>query len=160
MPTLETAPAASNILLTLTRIIRAPRARVYQAWTNPEIVKQWFGPGNMYCPHASVDARVGGAYSMEAAPTPEGLAANPNSTGGTATGTFTRVVPNELLQFTWKPSWNPGEESLVTVSLRDVDGGTELTLRHENFASEQSREGHNKGWSGCLDKLTAATEKL
>jgi len=160
MPTLETAPAASNIMLTLTRVIRAPRARVYEAWTDPEVIKQWFGPVGMYCPSATSDARVGGAYSLAAQPTPAAIAADPAcaNRGGIATGSYTRIVPNELLEFTWKPSWNPGEQSLVTISLRDVDGGTEITLRHENFGSEQSRNSHNQGWTGCLDKLAAALE--
>jgi uncharacterized protein YndB with AHSA1/START domain len=157
MPTLETASATvPTFMLTQTRVIRAPRARVYEAWTNPEIMKQWFGPAGMYCPNASSDARVGGAYSMEAQPTPEAIAADPACAdrGGIATGRYTKVVPNELLQFTWDPSWNPGELSLVTVSLKDADGGTEITILHENFTSEQSRDGHNRGWASILDKLT------
>ena len=42
MPTLETAPVA-NLVLEQVRVIRAPRARVYQAFSNPELVQQWFG---------------------------------------------------------------------------------------------------------------------
>jgi uncharacterized protein YndB with AHSA1/START domain len=161
MPALETAPAlvsaVPTFMLTQTRVIRAPRARVYEAWTNPEIIKQWFGPVGMHCTRASSDARVGGAYLMEAKPTPEAIAANPACAdrGGAATGIYTKVVPNELLQFTWNASWSPSELSLVTISLKDVDGGTEITLLLENFASEQSRDGHNQGWASVLDKLAA-----
>lgn len=158
MPALETAPSTvPTFTLTQTRVIRAPRSRVYEAWTNPEIIKQWFGPVGMHCTGALSDARIGGAYLMEAKPTPEAIAADPACAdrGGAATGIYTKVVPNQLLQFTWNPSWNPGELSLVTVSLKDVAGGTEITLLHENFATEQSREGHNKGWAGVLDKFAA-----
>ena len=70
MPALETAPASTvpTFMLTQTRVIRAPRARVYEAWTNPEIVKQWFGPVGLQCPSVEVDPRIGGAYRIEFAP--------------------------------------------------------------------------------------------
>ena len=163
MPTLESAPD-TTYSLALTRVIRAPRSRVYEAWTNPEFAMQWFGPAGMYCPHASFDVRVGGKYRLEARPTAETEAmqkmnpSDPGRCGGIATGTYTKVVPNELLQFTWKGDWDSGEESLVTVSLKDVPGGSELTLTHERFPTEASRDGHNRGWVGCLDRLQAALE--
>jgi uncharacterized protein YndB with AHSA1/START domain len=164
MPTLETAPSqpATTLKLTQTRLIRAPRARVYEAWTNPEILKQWFGPAKMRCPEASLDVRVGGAYRIDVVPDTPAPSATPGTEcaerRSTAFGTYTRIVPNELLQFTWAPDWNPGEQTLVTVSLRDVPNGTEITILHENFTSEASRDGHNTGWAGCLDKLETRLE--
>jgi uncharacterized protein YndB with AHSA1/START domain len=160
MPTLESAPVA-NLVLEQVRVIHAPRARVYEAWTNPELVRQWFGPAGWFSPNASLDPRVGGNYSMETRPTPEAIAANPEIAErcGIATGVYTRVVPNELLQFTWKANWSPGEESLVTISLKDVEsGGTQLTLRHERFATEQSRNNHSQGWAGTLEKFAAVLQ--
>jgi uncharacterized protein YndB with AHSA1/START domain len=160
MPALETAPAATvpTFMLTQTRVIRAPRARVFEAWTNPEIVKQWFGPTAMRIPGVSLDVRVGGAYRIEFAPqeTGDGTACGTQSTA--AFGEYTRIVPNQLLQFTWSSNWQPGEDSLVTVSLKDVDGGTEITILHENFNTEASRDGHNRGWAGSFDKLAALLE--
>lgn len=166
MPTLAPAPAsapASTFMLEQTRVIRAPRARVYEAWINPEVLKQWFGPTGMYCPRVELDVRVSGVYRIEVHPTPETAASltTPESMArqAVATGTYTRIIPNELLQFTWLPSWNPAEESLVTVSLKDADGGTQVTIRHERFTSEGSREGHSKGWDGCLTKLAESLER-
>jgi uncharacterized protein YndB with AHSA1/START domain len=163
MPTLETAPASTaSFTLRQTRVIHAPRKLVYEAWTNPEIVTEWFGPAGMYCPNAELDVRVGGAYRIDVHPiakTGECPAGEESMTRqAAASGTYTKLVPNELLQFTWLPSWNPGEESLVTVSLKDVDGGTEVTILHEGFTSEGSREGHGKGWEGCLSKLGRTLE--
>jgi uncharacterized protein YndB with AHSA1/START domain len=160
MPTLETAPASTvpTFLLTQTRVIRAPRARVYEAWTNPEIMKQWFGPQGLQCPSIEIDPRSGGAYRIEFAPVNLPPAADVIACGSQNTaafGHYTKVVSNELLQFTWSSNWQPGEDSLVTVSLKDVDDGTEITILHENFNTEQSRDGHHQGWAGCLDKLTA-----
>ena len=165
MPALATAPATAAVptfMLTQTRVIRAPRTRVYEAWTNPEIMQKWFGPAGRHCPSATLDVRVGGAYRiavMPDNPQPASSADTPCEERQTAAiGSYTKVVPNELLQFTWAADWNPGEESLVTVSLKDVDGGTEITILHENFTKEASRDGHNQGWTGCLDKLAATLE--
>jgi uncharacterized protein YndB with AHSA1/START domain len=164
MPALATAPAATvpTFTLTQTRVIRAPRARVFEAWTNPEIIKQWFGPAGKQCPGASTDVRVGGAYRLEVAScTPAHGSADGSECAAplsVATGNYTKVVPNELLQFTWSTNWSPGEDSVVTVSLKDVDGGTEITILHENFNTEASRDGHNQGWAGCLDKLASTLE--
>jgi hypothetical protein len=44
-------------------------------------------------------------------------------------------------------------DTLVTISLRAVEGGTELTLRHERLATEELRQSHAMGWGGCLDLL-------
>lgn len=68
------------------------------------------------------------------------------------------LLTNESLQSTWASNWSPGEKSLVTVSLKDVEGGTEITILHENFNTEASRDGHNQGWAGCLEELAAMLE--
>jgi uncharacterized protein YndB with AHSA1/START domain len=160
MPALEPAPAVSTIMLTQSRVIRAPRASVYQAWANPEVLKQWFGPAAMFLAAVSLDVRVGGTYRIEMQMKPDAPPeARANmSQQALVTGTYTQIVPNELLQFTWEASWSPSERSLVTISLRDITGGTELTLRQEKFDSEQSRDAHKQGWSRALDNLTAALE--
>ncbi len=153
-----TVPSTANAAapaLEITRVLRVPRTRLYEAWTTPEIMKKWFGPATMYCPNAELDVREGGAYCIDIHPDPQAAPATTESAGrqSTATGHYTRVVPNELLQFTWVPSWMPGEESLVPVSLRDVDGGTEITIRHERY-TDGGQEGYRKGWTACLDKLS------
>ncbi|MDP9052535.1 MAG: SRPBCC domain-containing protein [Acidobacteriota bacterium] len=163
MPALESVPAKTGIptfMLTQTRVIRAPRARVYEAWTTPEILQKWFGPEGRHSPSASMDVRVGGAYRIEFAmdnqpPAAEGEGCKPNTA---AFGEYTKIVPNELLQFTWASNWQPEEQSLVTISLKDVDGGSEITILHENFNTEASRDGHNLGWAGSLVKLAAMLE--
>ncbi len=165
MPALESAAAPATVptfMLTQTRVIRAPRERVYAAWTTPALMQKWFGGAGRHCPGAEVDLRVGGAYRIEFAPS----STSPASAGGSecasqktaAFGHYTKIVPNELLQFTWGSEWQPGEKSLVTVSLKDVAGGTEIGILHENFNTEASREGHNQGWMASLDKLANLLE--
>jgi uncharacterized protein YndB with AHSA1/START domain len=164
MPALESVPARATVptfMLTQTRVIRAPRSRVYEAWTTPEILQKWFGPPGKHCPGASVDLREGGAYSITMASDNAPPGADDSCGGGqqtTAFGEYTKIVPNQSLQFTWASNWSPGEKSLVTVSLKDVEGGTEITILHENFNTEASRDGHNQGWAGCLEELAAMLE--
>lgn len=160
MPALDSERATvPTFMLTQTRAIRAPRSRVYEAWTDPAIMMQWFGPAGRRCPGATLDVRVGGAYRIEVVScSPPPGAADGQTHMAAAIGHYTQVVPNELLQFTWSTDWSPGEESLVTVSLRDVAGGTEINILHENFNQEASRDGHNQGWVGCLDKLANLLE--
>ncbi len=164
MPPLESIPSKTvpTFMLSQSRVIRAPRSRVYEAWTNPEILKQWFGPVNTYCPEATLDVRVGGAYRIAVISTPESAAsaatAESEQRRATAVGSYTMIVPDTLLQFTWSPNWNPGEQSIVTITFKEVEGGTELTLVHENFNTQESRDGHYKGWAGSFDKLVRTLE--
>lgn len=139
--------------LELRRVIRASRERVFAAWTKPDEMRKWMGPGAISLAEVDTDPRTGGSYRMVMKGSPEGdpeLAERLQP----VEGFYTLVVPNELLCFTWMPSWNPGEESLVTVRFYDVEGGTELVLTHERFATSQSCNGHTKGWTGTLEKLS------
>lgn len=147
--------------LEIRRVIRAKRERVYDAWTRPELIERWFAPGNMTVPSATCDLREGGKYRIEMQGALEAwMAERPNedrSYRTAASGRYVRIVPNELLVFTWKGDWNP-EETLVTVSLRDVEGGTELSLTHERFGTESSRDRHQHGWTGSTEKLARVLE--
>ena len=150
--TIPEAKAGQNLKLEIRRVIRASRQRVFEAWTRSEEIRKWLGPGMISVSDVQMDARLNGGYRIEMKGSVDG---NPELSERRVPveGVYTEVKPNELIQFTWKPGWHPGEESLVTVRLRDVEGGTELLLTHERFADEQSREGHAKGWNDTLAKL-------
>ena len=147
--------------LELTRVIRASRARVYEAWTRPEILQKWHAPGDMSFVSATLDVREGGTYevlSQGMMCAKEGMTDEERTRQVTVRGQYLKVIPNERLQFTWNGSWAPAETSMVTVFLRDVEGGTEIRLRHEQFATESSRDGHAMGWESLFGKLVAAIE--
>jgi len=134
--------------LTLKRRLPAPPAKVFAAWTDPEKIKRWMGPGDIVTERAVSDPRAGGRYRIEMR-SPDG---KPHNVGGV----YREVVANEKLVFTWAWDAAPGDEpyeSLVTVLFKPDDGGTLLTLTHERLFDEESREGHEKGWNGALDKL-------
>ncbi|MFQ5548266.1 MAG: SRPBCC domain-containing protein [Woeseia sp.] len=133
-------------MLVLTRVLPATRERVFAAWTEAAMIKQWFCPSEgMSVPVAELDVREGGAYRMVIEDA-EGETYSPG-------GTYEQIVPNERLVFSWK--WaDSGLVTRVTIDLRALsDTETELTLRHEGFPETEIRDRHIQGWEGCLAKL-------
>ena len=140
--------AEENIKLEIKRFIKAPRDRVYAAWTDVAQLKQWFGPEDVRTRNVVADARAGGEFRWDLV----------NSEGEEMTmrGEFRELQPDRKIVFTWR--WEDDEAwknhlSVVTVEFLDRDDGTELRLVHEQLPSEQSRDGHNRGWNSALDKL-------
>ena len=153
--TQDVVAAPEDLRLELTRVIKASRARVFDAWTRPEMMRLWFGPEGMKPAEVSTDPKVDGTYSIEL----ESCDDKPTRTAK-ATGRYVKVNPYDLLQFTWEGNWVPGEESLVTIHLRDVEGGTEIKIVHDRFNSKQSRDGHNNGWLACMDRLAQRLDEV
>jgi uncharacterized protein YndB with AHSA1/START domain len=134
-----------DLKLEIRRVIKARRSRVFESWTTPELMQQWFAPNGMRVIKASADLRVGGEYRVEM----RGV----DDAEYMATGIYRAIVLNELLSFTWAGGCDPGKETLVTISFRDFEHGTELILTHERFSSAEAAARHERGWNGCLDKL-------
>ncbi len=141
---------SAGLRLQVSKVIRANRERVFDAWTRPEVMKKWFGPADMSADEITIDLRVGGSYRIA-------MQRCESSTGApdtaVATGVYREIVRPERLSFSWNNNWTPGEETLVTVLLKEVAGGTELTLIHERFGSTESMGGHERGWLGSVAKL-------
>ena len=131
--------------LTIKRRLKAPPAKVYTAWTDPEKVKGWMGTAEMRPSHVECDLRVGGRYRW--------VMIAPSGEEHDVRGVYREIVPNEKLVFTWAWKSTPERESLVTVLLKPDGDGTLLTLMHEQFFDEDARDRHNDGWSNCLDKM-------
>jgi uncharacterized protein YndB with AHSA1/START domain len=140
--------AAVKPSLTLKRRFKAPPAKVFAAFTDPEKVKRWIGPGEMTGVIAETVARAGGGYRW--------VMQSPAGQRLEVGGIFREVVPNEKLVFTWAWKVEPPDtphESLVTVLFKADGDGTLLTLIHENLFDDDSRNGHQQGWIGAFDKL-------
>jgi uncharacterized protein YndB with AHSA1/START domain len=157
-----TAAAAptSDRELVLTRLIDAPRAKVFRAWTDPEILKQWFAPLPYTTPVAELDVRPGGAnFIVMRGPDGKDL---PNR------GVYLEVVENERLVFTdaYTKAWEPSQKPFMTVILtfEDVGGKTRYTarVRHWTVADREAHEqmGFHGGWALCTDQLAALVAKL
>ena len=134
--------------LVITRTYPASRAQIFEAWTNEDIVRQWFCPGkDMTVPVAEIDAREGGSYRI--------VMQNKDGETYSPSGVYEKVVPDEKLVFSWK--WADSDlVTRVTIELRALsDTETELTLTHEGFPETEMRDRHNEGWQGSLSRLGA-----
>jgi len=134
--------------LELARLIKAPRAKVYDAFVTREALMAWMCPRSMSVPEASVDARVGGRYRLV-------MRARDRSTFVVG-GVYRELVRPERLVFTWQ--WEgevmPGVETLVTVTFSDQEGGTLLKVHHTGFPDAAMRDNHGQGWNSSFNKLT------
>jgi uncharacterized protein YndB with AHSA1/START domain len=141
-------PATTTHVVHLTRTIRASREEVFKAWTEPEQMKQWYAPVGRDITMVGVDLRVGGAYRRQMR--------SPEGSVHTAFGTYREIAPPDRLVFTWsweEEPYNDIGETLMTISLEELDGATAVTLRHEGLPTEERRKGHDEGWTSCLNRL-------
>ena len=139
---------AEKTSLEIVRFINVPTDRVYDAWTDPAQLRQWFGPENVRTRNITADVRVGGNYRWDLT-SAEGEEMS-------AFGEYKELVPGKKIVFTWQ--WDNDEAwenrtSVVTIELDASRGGTELRLKHEQLPSEESRNRHNEGWNSLVDNL-------
>ena len=140
MSTVATQPS-----LTIKRRFKAPPAKVFQAWIDPEKVKLWMGPGEVKVLRTEGDARTGGRFRW--------VMLAPSGEEHDVSGTYREVVADEKLVFTWAWKPTPECESLVTVTFKSDGDGTLMTLMHEKFFDEAARDSHQGGWTGAMEKL-------
>jgi uncharacterized protein YndB with AHSA1/START domain len=145
--------------LVISRHIAAPREKVFQAWTDPELLVQWFTPAPYLTVRAELDVRPGGSnFVMMRSPEGEDM---PNH------GVYLEVVTNERLVLTdaYTKAWEPSEKPFITICLtfEDEDGGTRYTARvlHWTVADREAHEkmGFHEGWGIATDQLTALVTK-
>ncbi len=152
------------------RILDAPRERVWKAWTDPEMIKKWWGPKNFTAPEVYVDLRKGGSYlyCMRGSPAPGAPVRDFWSAGS-----YREIVPMEKLVVTDTFSDEHGnivdplkygmskdypKEAVVTILFEDVNGKTKLSIIYAKPLSDAAYEamvksGMDEGWNQSLDKL-------
>jgi uncharacterized protein YndB with AHSA1/START domain len=142
--------ATDSTTLRLRRTFDAPVEDVFDAWTNPEVLRRWWSvtPAGR-TPVAEVDLRVGGAYRLSMEDPDAG-------TVHTVRGEYREVRRPELLVYSW--CWEEGEGRtghVSTVKVEFVGEGerTTVVLEHSDLESPQSRERHGHGWEACLGML-------
>ncbi|MDX8348521.1 SRPBCC domain-containing protein [Cognatiyoonia sp. IB215446] len=138
----------TDLTMTVEHTINASQKDVFDAWLDPEMLKRFMTPGpDMTVPHAQTDAKVGGGFA---------ITMKAGDTEIPHHGAYKEISPHDRLVFTWYgPS--PAEDSTVTLTFKTVAGGTLVTLRHDRFVNEESRDNHKIGWTGILAALAAAT---
>ena len=149
----ESDVSVSNHELVLTRLINASPDRVYQAWVDPEMIKEWFCPRPWRVTHAETDVRPGGATYL--------IMKGPEGQEFPNRGVYLEVMPGKKLVFTdaYTSAWQPSGKAFMTVILDfdNEDGKTRYTarVRHWNDADYQShlQMGFHEGWGKATDQL-------
>lgn len=155
MTTNTTTQEANELKLVIARIFDAPRDIVWRAWTDTECFKLWFNLNDgVKMLSVKMDVRVGGRYRIQTK--------HPDDEYFTSVGMYREVNPPEQLLFTWawekdgsEPDFGEVEppETLVTLEFRAREKQTEMVFTQMNFASAQSRDNHNRGWSAYFEHL-------
>ena len=135
--------------LRLTRVFDAPRSLVFKVWTEPERIKQWWGPRGAVTLSCEMDFRPGGLWRTRAK--------GPDGEEFVSHCVFQEIVEPERLVFTF--AWEDGDgkpkhETLVTITFVEQDGKTVLTFQQGVFESVASRDEHEEGWRSAFELLS------
>jgi uncharacterized protein YndB with AHSA1/START domain len=144
--------------LSVSRIIRAPRASVWQAWTDPERFEKWWVPAPEICRVREMDLRPGGSFRTELS---QGAEFSPH-----ISGCFLAVDEGERIVFTdaLLGGWRPADSSFLTAVITMVDHpeGTEYTAAalHRNVTDRDKHEdlGFQNGWGTVTRQLAELVE--
>lgn len=145
----------TDLDLTLHRILKAPRAKVWACWTKPEHLKHWFAPKPVEVVEIEMDLRPGGRFNS--------VMRMDGKTFPGMPGCYLEVVPEERLTFTdmlhegFRPALTPGLGFTAIVSFADHADGTEYTVlaRHGDAAAREKHEkmGFHDGWATAAEQL-------
>jgi uncharacterized protein YndB with AHSA1/START domain len=137
---------SAKTTLRMKRTYQAPAGRVFDAFTNPEVMRRWWhAAGDWETSEAAVDLRVGGDVRV--------VMRDPDKDvehgGG---GRYTVVEPPHRLAFTWLWDDVP-HETLIEIEFEESDGATTVSFTHSSLLDEEMVRSHEGGWSACFDNL-------
>jgi uncharacterized protein YndB with AHSA1/START domain len=150
----KSKPATTT--LRLQRVIKAPAERIYQAFLDPDALAKWIPPNGFTGRVHQMDARVGGSFRMS-------FSTINRSWTQYFGGRYLELKPYEKIVHTDKfesddPNFPSDHEMIVTITLRPVEGGTELTIVQEGIPAGPAAEGAPEGWKQSLDNLQRLVE--
>jgi uncharacterized protein YndB with AHSA1/START domain len=147
--------------LVISRLVRAPRAKLWQAWTDPKLLKQWWCPKPWTTEVRAFDLRPGGAFHTFMQGPDGGTSDNP--------GCFLEIVAPSRIVFTsaltagWRPQ-TPWMPFTAIITMADEADGTRYvaTVMHPDQATRDSHEelGFFDGWGTCITQLEAFAQQL
>jgi len=147
--------------LEITRLLNAPRSKVWRAWTDPAILTEWWCPKPWKTEVKAFDFQPGGAFHTFMSGPDGGESDNP--------GTFLEIVPQERIVFTTAltEGWRPAEPWLAItafIGMKDEGAGTRYTatVLHKS-AAEAARHvemGFEDGWGTCIAQLDEVASSL
>ena len=147
--------------LEISRFIAVPRARVWQAWTDPALLKQWWCPKPWTTEVRAFDLRPGGGFHTCMRGSEGGESDNP--------GCFLEIVPEERIVFTsmltagWRPH-TPWLGMTAIFTMADEARGTRYIARCMHKDPEDSKRheemGFFEGWGTCVTQLEEIAKTL
>lgn len=135
--------------ITLTRVIDAPAALLFEAYSRPEHIMKWFGPVCWPVTLAEIDFRVGGTFKF-AMTGPSGVQNDPFG------GTYLEIVPDKKIVY--DNGFNFEKMMVVTVTFDELEGGKTRLVMHTVFADDETAKMHlgggfEEGTNSGLDQL-------
>jgi len=147
--------------LIITRDVPVPAAKLYRAWTEPELLKQWFTPKPWTTVAAKLDVRAGGTSAV--------TMRSPEGEEFPSSGVYLEIVPNQRIVFTdaYSKAWEPSEKPFFTgiITFEDLGNGQTrytATARHWTVEDRAKHEemGFYPGWNQALDQLIELASKI
>ena len=136
----------NDLNLKVERTINAAPTEVFNAWLNPEMLRQFMMPAaGMSVAKASNDPKEGGRFEIV-------MLAGENEIPHA--GTYREISPHDRIVFTWESPFSV-DDSTVTLTFMPTNEGTHLTLTHVRFSDAEARDNHQGGWIGILEALDA-----
>lgn len=144
--------------LTITRLIDAPREKVYRAWTEKEQLAQWWAPKPNTTPIVEMDVRPGGSFHT--------VMSSPLGEEYRTYGVYLELVPNEKIVFTdaYVDAWTPAADPFITVivTFEEEGGKTRYTALVRHWNAEAAKRhvdmGFYDGWGTVTEQLAGLVE--
>lgn len=147
---MNTPSNMENRTLRISRDYNAEPQKVFDAWTKPEQLVQWWGPEGVHIPAHKLDVREGGAWRT--------VMENDKGEQFIVSGVYKTVEIANRLVFTWaweQEDGSRGYQSEVDILFEAISDGTRLNIVHSVFEDNESRDQHNMGWTSSLNCLEA-----
>jgi uncharacterized protein YndB with AHSA1/START domain len=157
----DTTTATGERELVLTRVFNATPEKLYRAWTDPELMNEWFCPKPWKATVMQNDVRAGGSSMI--------MMHGPNGEEFPNHGVYLAVEPNRRLVFTdaFTKAWQPSEKAFMVaeVEFEDIGNGqTRYTARARHWSADDRKAheqmGFHEGWGKAADQLAEVVARL
>lgn len=154
-------------MIFITETFNSPLNKVWKAWTEPESVKQWWGPKNFTAPIIKNDLIEGGTYLY--------CMRSPEGEDFWSTGIYKEIEPMKRIVSTDSFADSEGNvvnasyykmkgdwplELNITVTFEEIDGKTRISLQHQGFPDKRNRDLAEEGWRESFEKLSTYLDKM